>query len=78
MTHSCEHQIPFGICALALEKIMKSQYRYGNVYGDYNYGTLQIDWDSSPVKIHAEVRGVNGTALTLNISLDELQPGIRN
>ena len=75
MTHSCKHQIPFGICELALEHVMKSKYRYGDVYTDYNYGTLQIDWDSNPVMIHAQVRGVNGTALTLSVSLNDLQPG---
>lgn len=45
------------------------------VYGQPNFGTIEIDWDSHPVTLELKVRDKNGIAVTgANISLIELQP----
>ena len=76
MTHSCKHQIPFGLCEIALNKIMTSKYHQGDFYTDYNYGAIQIDWESTPIKIEVQVRGPdNKVGLSTVITLDELSYG---
>ncbi|KAE9606225.1 putative alkaline phosphatase [Lupinus albus] len=44
------------------------------VYGQPNFGTIEIDWDSHPVTLKLKVRDENGIAVTgINTSLVELQ-----
>ncbi|XP_019460986.1 PREDICTED: uncharacterized protein LOC109360498 [Lupinus angustifolius] len=44
------------------------------VYGQPNFGTIEIDWDSHPVTLKLKVRDKNGVAVTsINTSLVELQ-----
>ncbi|MCH99360.1 hypothetical protein A2U01_0020372, partial [Trifolium medium] len=45
------------------------------VYGQPNFGTIEIDWDSHPVSVKFDVRDKNGVAVTgVNIPLLELHP----
>ncbi|XP_027329990.1 uncharacterized protein LOC113846198 isoform X2 [Abrus precatorius] len=45
------------------------------IYGQPNFGTIEIDWDSHPVTLKFKVRDKNGVAVTeVNVSLMELQP----
>ncbi|KAK7300390.1 hypothetical protein RJT34_11234 [Clitoria ternatea] len=45
------------------------------IYGQPNFGTIEIDWDSHPVTLQFKVRDKNGvTAAGINASLTELQP----
>ena len=45
------------------------------VYGQANFGTIEIDWDSHPVSVKFNVRNKNGITVTgVNISLSELHP----
>ncbi|XP_004491121.1 uncharacterized protein [Cicer arietinum] len=50
--------------------------RYSScVYGQPNFGTIEIDWDSHPVSVKFKVRDKNGVAVTgADISLLELHP----
>ncbi|XP_061338208.1 uncharacterized protein LOC133285070 isoform X2 [Gastrolobium bilobum] len=44
-------------------------------FGQQNFGTVEIDWDSHPVTMKLEVRDKNGVAVTgVNISIMDLQP----
>ncbi|GKU98227.1 hypothetical protein SLEP1_g11259 [Rubroshorea leprosula] len=43
-------------------------------YGQPNFGTIEIDWDATPVTLKIEVRDTNGLPVTgVNISLLDLQ-----
>ncbi|XP_058743210.1 uncharacterized protein LOC131616014 isoform X2 [Vicia villosa] len=45
------------------------------VYGQPNFGTIEINWDSHPVNVKFEIRDKNGIAVTgVNVSLSELHP----
>ncbi|CAI8586548.1 unnamed protein product [Vicia faba] len=45
------------------------------VYGQPNFGTIEIVWESHPVSVKFEVRDKNGVAVTgVNVSLTELHP----
>ncbi|GAU14441.1 hypothetical protein TSUD_249810 [Trifolium subterraneum] len=45
------------------------------VYGQPNFGTIEIDWDSHPVSVKFDVRDKNGVAVTgVNMPLLELHP----
>ncbi|XP_045786345.1 uncharacterized protein LOC123881666 [Trifolium pratense] len=45
------------------------------VYGQPNFGTIEIDWDSHPVSVKFDVRDKNGVAVTgVDIPLLELHP----
>nr|KYP71024.1 Alkaline phosphatase D [Cajanus cajan] len=45
------------------------------IYGQPNFGTIEIDWDSHPVKLKFKVKDKNGVVVTgVDVSLTELQP----
>ncbi|CAK8538487.1 unnamed protein product [Lathyrus sativus] len=45
------------------------------VYGQPNFGTIEIDWEAHPVNVKFEIRDKKGVAVTgVNISLLELHP----
>ena len=47
------------------------------VYGNPNFGAIEIDWDENPVVIKMEVRDVHGEPVTdKHILLSELQIGL--
>ena len=53
-----------------------NRHRVGPLYGQLNYGLMQIDWDAEPTQIILQVRGRDDqVALADTLSLSDLQPG---
>ncbi|KAK4796069.1 hypothetical protein SAY86_028395 [Trapa natans] len=61
----------------ATMRLMSSNCRYSScTYGKPNFGTIEINWNESPVKLKIEVRDVEGYPVAgVNVYLSELQVG---
>uniref|UniRef100_A0A2N9I4T3 PhoD-like phosphatase metallophosphatase domain-containing protein n=1 Tax=Fagus sylvatica TaxID=28930 RepID=A0A2N9I4T3_FAGSY len=58
-------------------RVMDRNCRYSScIYGQPNFGAIEIDWDATPVTLRIEVRDINGFPVTgVKVSLLELQAG---
>lgn len=54
----------------------ENQHRVSEVVSSLNYGKLTIDWESDPIKIDAEIKGLGGTSLEQIVF--NLNPGPNN
>jgi len=59
LTHCCASTFPSSICTLVLDTIMHSKFSLGS-YDGYNFGTVEINWDSLPPTVELQVRGETG------------------
>jgi alkaline phosphatase D len=74
MTHSCGSFFSYKICHFILNGLLKSRYRDSDFFEYFNFGTIDIDWDSNPVTLRLQVRDeTNRIALEKVISLSALQ-----
>ncbi|GLT74533.1 hypothetical protein SLA2020_463230 [Shorea laevis] len=62
-------------CTPSTMRVKSSSCRHRScTYGQPNFGTIEIDWDATPVTLKIEVRDTNGLPVTgVNISLSDLQ-----
>jgi len=59
MTHCCASAFPSFICNAVLDTILHGKFSQGS-YDGYNFGTVEIHWDTTPVTIDLHVRNVDG------------------
>lgn len=74
MTHTCYTQVPLQQCRRAFDMFMRSEYQVTDFYEFFNFGSVDIDWNSDPVTIDLNVRSANGTiVLRQHLTLKDLE-----
>eukprot|EP00026_Physarum_polycephalum_P009810 Phypoly_transcript_09947.p1 GENE.Phypoly_transcript_09947~~Phypoly_transcript_09947.p1 ORF type:complete len:418 (+),score=49.08 Phypoly_transcript_09947:89-1342(+) len=65
MTHCCASSFPSFICNTVLNTILFGKFSLGS-YDGFNFGTVEIHWDTNPVTVDLQVRGVDGEIVMKN------------